>query len=90
MPRQTKSAPVWDISDRQPTPAEAAEFADQFQAVLADLNEEERQLVELKLQDYTNEEAARQMACSERTVRRILKRVQQRLGQAFNAPGNPL
>lgn len=82
------SAPSWDVADRQPTPAEAAEFADQFQAVLADLTEEERQLVELKLQDYTNDEAARRMACSERTVRRILKRVQQRLGQAFDAPGN--
>ena len=38
----------------------------------------ERQIVELKLQDYTNTEVAEQVGCSERTVRRILKRIQAR------------
>jgi RNA polymerase sigma-70 factor (ECF subfamily) len=63
----------------QPTPAQAAEFADQFRQVLACLDDEERRLVELKLQDYTNLEVADRLGCSERTVRRILKRVQARL-----------
>lgn len=69
----------WDVAASQPTPDEAAEFTEQFQKVLSGLDEEERQLVDLKLQQYTNEEAAKRMACSERTVRRILKRVRQRL-----------
>src|SRR4051812_27564659 len=59
-----------------PTPAEAAEFADQFQQLLAGLDAEERQIVELKLQDYTHDEVADQLGCSERTVRRVLKRLQ--------------
>jgi RNA polymerase sigma-70 factor (ECF subfamily) len=66
-----------------PTPAEAAEFADQFAQLLKSLDDEERQLVDLKLQDCTNDEAAARMGRSERTVRRILKRVQTRLVQAF-------
>ncbi len=66
-----------------PTPAEAAEFADQFERLMTSFDEEERQVVDLKLQECTNEEIAERLGCSERTVRRILKRVQSRLGEAF-------
>jgi RNA polymerase sigma factor (sigma-70 family) len=66
-----------------PSPAEAAEFADQFQQVLASFDDEERQVAELKLQEFTNDEVAERLGCSERTVRRILKRVQARLAQSF-------
>ena len=58
-----------------PDPADAAEFADELQRLLAHLDDEQRAVVELKLQEYTNEEAAQRMRCSERTVRRILKGV---------------
>ena len=68
---------------RGPTPAEAAEFADQFEKIIGALDEEERQVVDLKLQECTTEEMAERMGCSERTVRRILKRVQTQLAQAF-------
>src|SRR5205807_8503593 len=66
-----------------PSPAEAAEYADQFQHLMASLDEEERQFVDLKLQQCTNQEVAARLGCSERTVRRILKRVQSRLENAF-------
>jgi RNA polymerase sigma factor (sigma-70 family) len=66
-----------------PTPAEAAEFADQFQQLMAGLDDEERRLVDLKLQQYTNAEVADRLGCSERTVRRILKHVRSRLERAF-------
>lgn len=69
--------------DDRATPAEAAEFADQFQRLLGTLDEEERKLIDLKLQECTNDEVAEKMGCSERTVRRILKRVQARLGELF-------
>lgn len=65
------------------SPAEAAAFADQLQQLMASLDDEERQLVDLKLQEYTNEEVAERLGCSERTVRRLLKRVQSRLESAF-------
>lgn len=66
-----------------PSPLEAAAFADQFQQLLASLDEEERQVVDLKLQECTNDEVAERLGCSERTVRRILKRVQSQLARAF-------
>ncbi len=69
-----------------PSPAEAVAFADQFQQVLAGFEEEERRLTELKLQEFTNDEVAERLGCSERTVRRILKRVQARLARALEIP----
>jgi RNA polymerase sigma factor (sigma-70 family) len=65
------------------SPAEAAAFADQFQQLIAGLDEEERQVVDLKLQNCTHEEIATRLGCSERTVRRLLKRVQAQLERAF-------
>ncbi len=65
--------------DAQPTPAEAAEFADQLEQVLDSLNDEERQVVLMRLEQFTCEEVAQRLGCSERTVRRILKRLQKRL-----------
>jgi RNA polymerase sigma factor (sigma-70 family) len=74
---------LFDRADHEPTPAEAAEFTDQFTQLVSGLDEEERQLVDLKLQQFTNDEIAVQMGCSERTVRRILKRVQSALARQF-------
>jgi RNA polymerase sigma-70 factor (ECF subfamily) len=67
------------LTSPQPTPAEAAEFADQLGQLLDGMDEEERRVVELKLEQCTNQETADKLGCSERTVRRILKRVQARL-----------
>jgi RNA polymerase sigma factor (sigma-70 family) len=64
------------ITDRNPLPDEAVVFADQMRHLLDSLAEDERQIVELKLQDLTNEEVAGRLQCSERTVRRILKRIE--------------
>lgn len=57
-------------------PAQLAEFNDFLSAVLESLDEEEQSMLELRLQHYTQEEIAERLGCSERTVRRILKRVQ--------------
>lgn len=76
--------PGFDAAAPEPTPAEAVEFADQFEKLLAGLDEEERRVVDLKLQEHTNEQIAESLGCSERTVRRILKRVQAELVRAFD------
>jgi RNA polymerase sigma factor (sigma-70 family) len=73
----------FDPVDPQPCPAEAAEFQDQFERLMASFEDEERRLVDLKLQQCTNLEVAVRMGCSERTVRRLLKRVQARLERVF-------
>lgn len=77
------SPSVWHPADPGPSPAETAEFADQLSQLLGNMDEEERQLVDLKLQDCTNDEIAERLGCSERTVRRLLKRVQSQLARAL-------
>jgi RNA polymerase sigma-70 factor (ECF subfamily) len=72
-------APLYEAVERGPTPEEAAAFGDQLEKLLAGLDEEERQLVLLKLEDRTHDEIAHALRCSERTVRRILNRVRSRL-----------
>jgi len=79
MAAASEEGATYDPVDRQPTPEEAAAFGDSFAALLATLDEEERQVVELKLQDLTNDEVAEKLGSSERTVRRVVKRVQARL-----------
>jgi RNA polymerase sigma factor (sigma-70 family) len=74
----------FDQPAAEPSPADAAEFTDQFTRLIESLDAEERQLVDLKLQQFTNDEIAEQMGCSERTVRRILKRVQACLARHFD------
>ena len=65
-------------------PDQAAEFTDQFEQILSLLDEEERQILDLKLQDYTHEEIAEKLGTSERTVRRIMKRIQSRLARELS------
>jgi len=86
VPSGQDSLPGFVPVARGPTPAEAAEFADQFQQVLAGLDDEERQVIDLKLQECTNEEIAERLGCSERTVRRTVKRVQASLARVFEVP----
>jgi RNA polymerase sigma factor (sigma-70 family) len=62
-----------------PSPDEIAAFTDQFDHVLKSLDEEERTIVQLRLDERTNEEIAETIGCSERTVRRVLKRLEARL-----------
>jgi RNA polymerase sigma factor (sigma-70 family) len=84
-PAGDSTFPCPQIAAPQPTPAEAAEFADQLGQLLAELDDEERPLFELKLEQYTNQEIADKRGCSERTVRRILKRIQSRLKRQLEA-----
>jgi RNA polymerase sigma-70 factor (ECF subfamily) len=55
-----------------------------LEQVLAELGDEERRVLALRLQDKTQEAIAAEVGCSERTVRRLLKaldtRLRERLG----------
>lgn len=62
-----------EIQDRRsPSPEEIVEFIDQFQALIADLDEEQRKIVLFRLDGLDNEEIAAQMQCTSRTVRRLV------------------
>lgn len=58
------------------SPGEAIEFADQMRALIESLEDREREVLELKLQELDNEAIARQLKCAERTVRRRLARIE--------------
>jgi RNA polymerase sigma factor (sigma-70 family) len=78
---------VQRTSDPTPTPAEQVVFADTFETLLGQLEPEDRQIVQLKLQEKTNEEVAQELKCSERTVRRILQRLEAQLTKALKEDG---
>lgn len=69
----------WDNADDDWTPANAVQLAEQLQLLLESLEEEEQQLVRLKLENNTTREIAEHLGCSDRTVRRILSRVKAKL-----------
>jgi RNA polymerase sigma factor (sigma-70 family) len=78
------AGPAGNVAAAAPTPAEAAEFADQFEHVLDSMDDEERKIVLLKLEQKTNDEIAAACQCAERTVRRLLKRVEARVIESLD------
>lgn len=60
------------------TPFDEAEIADQMNALLSGMSEDECRVLDLKMQQFTNDEIAERVGCSERSVRRIIKRLQER------------
>lgn len=83
-PGSEDSASDFDLAFRGPGPEEEAAFADHFENLMASLDEEERKIVELKLQNCTHDEIAEQLGTSERTVRRLVKKVQAKLAEALD------
>jgi RNA polymerase sigma-70 factor (ECF subfamily) len=66
-----------------PPPDAAVELADAYESFLLSLDAQERRLVDLKLQDRTNDEAAEALGISERSVRRILQRLEGKMALAL-------
>lgn len=64
---------------RDPRPDAAVVFEDEFDQVMSKLDEQERQIVQLRMEGHTNSEAAQEIGCSERTVRRMLVRIRSKL-----------
>ena len=64
------------LPSREPSPEFAAEVAEMSESLYSILPEPDlRQLVTLKLEGYTNEEAADQLKVTRRTVQRKLERI---------------
>ncbi|QDT48978.1 ECF sigma factor [Symmachiella dynata] len=66
----------------EPGPEEAAMLVDETEAFLKTLKPQDRPIVELRLQGYNSIEIAEQTGRAERSVRRILKQIQERLTEA--------
>ena len=77
-------AAVPELAAGGPTPSVQVEFADQFERLLSDMPEDDRKVLDLKLQQCTNDQIAEAVGCSERTVRRILTRIRSRLAREYD------
>jgi RNA polymerase sigma-70 factor (ECF subfamily) len=84
------SSTSWEAIAREPTPAEAAMLAETVQLLLEGLDDREREIVSLRLQDYSAEEISAMLRRPERTVYRVLERTRKRLQrlQTEDAPGS--
>lgn len=69
----------WEGIAREPTPAEAAAFSDIVEHWLGGLDETERQIAELHLQGHSPGEISKQLDFAERTIKRKLNRIRDRL-----------
>lgn len=75
--------PALEIAGSTPPPDEAVIFSEQLQRVMELLDGTEQQILQLKLENYTNQEIADRVNRSERTVRRAMERLQEKLADAF-------
>jgi DNA-directed RNA polymerase specialized sigma24 family protein len=65
-----------DILDREPTPALAAQVADEYRRLIEGLKDKTLRLVaQWKMEGYTNAEIARRLGCIEQTVERKLRTI---------------
>lgn len=69
-----------ELVDALPDP-EAVAVAGEIEAEINSLDDEERQIVLLKIADFTNDEIAAKLGCSERTVRRLINKVRDRFAE---------
>lgn len=70
---------TWLAPSREPLPEEVAGLEDTMTRLMSALDPEQRQIVALKLQNYSHEEIARRVDRTQRTVCRVLKRVRESL-----------
>jgi RNA polymerase sigma-70 factor (ECF subfamily) len=72
-------APWLDPLGREPTPLEAAVLTETVEQLFAELDEEERPVLELSLQGYSTREISERLGRAERTVRLLREGVRHRL-----------
>jgi DNA-directed RNA polymerase specialized sigma24 family protein len=63
------------VLDRDPTPEEVVAFLDQLDHFLSQLRPEERQILEMRLQGYSNGEITKKLGIYDRKIRRLIERV---------------
>jgi RNA polymerase sigma-70 factor (ECF subfamily) len=65
----------------EPSPEEAIAFLDQLQHFFGKLEEEERRILELRMEGYNNVEIAERLGISDRKIRRLMERVRELAGR---------
>ena len=64
-----------ELLGRDPTPEASILFMDQLKHFLLNLRPQEREIVDLRMQNFTAVEIAQKLNVSERTIRRLLERI---------------
>jgi len=64
---------------RDPSPEEVLAAAEELQEVMGDFAAPQCKMVELRLQGYSLDEIAQHFDCSQRTVRRVIEKLRERL-----------
>jgi len=67
------------------TPEDEAIFTEAFQGLMQSFNDREREILKSWLEGREKESIAQELHCSERTVRRTLNHVEERLSNMFSA-----
>lgn len=73
------SAPSFEPSSEAQSPEESAMFSEQLEQVMQLLDPIEQEILQLKLENFTHEEIAEKVHRSDRTIRRVLQRLQEKL-----------
>lgn len=80
------SCGAWQPTARDPTPEEAFALAETVESLLTGFDEQEQEIVGLRLQAYSEREISTQVGRSERTVRRVLERLRRRVERLYEQP----
>ncbi len=75
-----------ELLDAEPSPEEAVAFLDQMENFLSQLQPMERQILEMRLQGYSNDEISAKLNIYDRKIRRVLERVRALAEQEGLAP----
>jgi RNA polymerase sigma-70 factor, ECF subfamily len=73
------SEPNFEPSGADSAPDEPMMFTEQLEQTMALLDPIEREVLQLKLEDFTHEEIAEKIHRSDRTIRRVVVRIQEKL-----------
>lgn len=66
---------IKNVFSHEPSPEAEVAFLDQLEHFFAQLRPEERQILEMRLQGYSNEDIARKLGIYDRKIRRVIERV---------------
>jgi RNA polymerase sigma-70 factor (ECF subfamily) len=64
-----------EILDAEPSPDEAVTFLDELENFLTRLRPHDRQILELRLQGWSNEEICQELKIYDRKIRRVIERI---------------
>jgi RNA polymerase sigma-70 factor (ECF subfamily) len=63
------------VLNREPTPDAINTFLDQLEHVFGQLDDQEKQILELRLENYSTEEIAKKLGTYDRKIRRVMERI---------------